>query len=82
MSLIHRFVQNKFAYGGPVLGLSQFLLLPQLPQKLTLSSKVVEIIISSWKSKSVIHSVGQHIAVKKTLKSNRFLQYSMTKVII
>ena len=28
----HRFGQAKFVYGGPVLGLSQFLLLPQLPQ--------------------------------------------------
>ena len=39
----HRFGQAKFAYGGPVLGSSQFLLLPQLPQKMMLASKVVKI---------------------------------------
>ena len=37
-----RFVQAKFAYGGPVLGLSQFSILPQLPQKMMLASKVVK----------------------------------------
>ena len=46
----HRFGQAKFAYGGPVLGSSQFSPLPQLAQKMTLASKVVkfdsEIIIS------------------------------------
>ena len=29
----HRFVQAKFAYGGPILGSSWVLLLPQLPVK-------------------------------------------------
>ena len=57
----HRFGQAKFAYGGPVLGSSQFLQLPQLPQKMKLASKVVKIdskiIISSHKSKSVTHSI-------------------------
>ena len=41
--VFHRFGQAKFAYGGPVLGSSQFLLLPQLPQKMMLASKVVKI---------------------------------------
>ena len=46
----HRFGQAKFAYGGPVLGMGQFLLLSsQLPQKMMLMSKVV---ISRSKSKS------------------------------
>ena len=40
----------KLGYDGSVLGLSQFLLLPQLPQKMILALKVVksnsEIIIS------------------------------------
>ena len=39
----HRFGQAKFVYGGPVLGSSQFWLLPQLPQKIMLTSKVVKI---------------------------------------
>jgi len=30
---IHRFGQTKFAYGGSILGSSQFTLLPLLPQK-------------------------------------------------
>ena len=57
----HSFGLAKFAYGGPVLGTSQFLLLPQLAQKMMLVSKVVKIdskiIISSSKYKSVTHSV-------------------------
>ena len=39
----HRFGQAKISYGGLVLGSSQFLLLPQLPQIMTLASKVVKI---------------------------------------
>ena len=38
----HRFGPAKFAYGGPVLGSSRFLLLSQLPQKMRLASKVVK----------------------------------------
>jgi len=57
----HRFGQAKIAHGGLALGSSQFLLLPQLPQKMTIASKVVkidsEIIITLHKSKSVTHSV-------------------------
>ena len=59
----HRFGQAEIAYGGLVLGLSQFSILPQLPLKMTLASKVVKIdlkiIISRCKSKSVTHSVGE-----------------------
>ena len=39
----HRSGQAKFAYGGPILGSSQFLLLPHLPQEMTLASNVVKI---------------------------------------
>jgi len=39
----HQFGQAKFACGGKVLGSSRFLLLPQLPQKTKLASKVVKI---------------------------------------
>ena len=57
----HGFGQAKFAYGCSVLGLSQFtLLLPQLPSKILLNSKVVKmdpkIIISLSYSNSVTHS--------------------------
>jgi len=37
------FGQAKFAYDGSVLGLSQFTLLPQLPLKMMLYSKMVKI---------------------------------------
>jgi hypothetical protein len=39
----HVFGQAKFAYGGLVLGSSQFTLLPQLPLKMTLNIKAVKI---------------------------------------
>jgi hypothetical protein len=42
-SVFHRFKQAKFAYGGSILSSSQFLLLPQLPQKMELASKVVKV---------------------------------------
>ena len=52
----------KIRNGGLVLGLSQFLLQPQLSQKMILDSKVVEsdskIITSVCLSKSVTHSVA------------------------
>ena len=55
-----RFGQLKFAYGGQVSVLSQFSLLPQLPEKTKLASKVVKIdskiIILRHESKSVTHS--------------------------
>jgi len=35
----HRFGQAKFAYGGSILGSSQFALLPQLPLKMMLGKK-------------------------------------------
>jgi len=38
-----RFGQAKFAYGGLLLGSSQFSILPQLPQKMMLASKVIRI---------------------------------------
>ena len=72
----HRFGQAKFAYGGPILPL------PQLPQKITLASKVVnidsKIIISSCKPKSVTHSVLESVVVACrietwTIKKMRFL---------
>jgi len=39
----HGFGQAKFAYGGSILGLSQFTLLPQLPLKMMLILKEVKI---------------------------------------
>jgi hypothetical protein len=42
-SVFHRFRKAKFAYGGSILSSSQFLLLPQLPQKMELASKVVKV---------------------------------------
>ncbi len=40
---MHRIEQAKFAYGGLILGSSQFTLLRQLPLKTILSLKVVKI---------------------------------------
>jgi hypothetical protein len=37
------FSKAKFANGGPILSLSQFPILPQLAQKMNLTSKVVKI---------------------------------------
>jgi hypothetical protein len=39
----NRVRQAKFDYGGSILSSSQFLLLPQLPQKVELTSKVVKV---------------------------------------
>ena len=59
----HRFWQAKIAYGGLVLGSSQFLILTQLPSKMRLASKLVKIdskiIISLYSSKSLTLSVVQ-----------------------
>jgi hypothetical protein len=41
--VFHRFRKAKFAYSGSVLSSSQFSILPQLPQKMKLASKVVKI---------------------------------------
>ncbi len=41
--MFHEFGQAKFPDGGSVLGSSQFSLLPQLPPKILLYSKVVKI---------------------------------------
>jgi hypothetical protein len=42
-SVFYQFRQAKFAYGGSILSSSQFLLMPQLPQKMELASKVVKV---------------------------------------
>ena len=42
-SVYHGFTQDEICNGGSALGSSQFLLLPQLPQKMTLASKLVKI---------------------------------------
>jgi hypothetical protein len=42
-SVFQGFSYAKFAYGGSILSSSQFLILPQLPQKMKLMSKVVKI---------------------------------------
>jgi hypothetical protein len=41
-TVFHQFRQAKFYSGGLILSFSQFLLLPQLPQKIGLISKVVK----------------------------------------
>jgi len=41
-AVFHGFGQAKFAYGGLILGSSQFTLLPKLPLKMMLSLKVVK----------------------------------------
>jgi len=76
----------KISQGGMVLGLNQFLPLPQLPQKMILASKVVEsnlkIIISLPLYKSVTHSVYILMSVcisdfrVRFLQSNTFLTAS------
>jgi len=50
--VFHGFGQAKFAYGGSILGSSQFTLLPQLPLKTMLSLKVVKI---DWKISNSLH---------------------------
>jgi len=56
-----KFGQAKFPDGGLILGLSQFSILPQLPLKILLDSKVVKIdpkiFILLCQSKSTPHSV-------------------------
>ncbi len=42
-SVFQGFSKAKFAYGDSILRSSQFLILPQLPQKMKLTSKVVKI---------------------------------------
>ncbi len=42
-SVFQGFSKAKFAYGGSIFSSSQFLILPQLPQKMKLTSKVVKI---------------------------------------
>jgi hypothetical protein len=41
--VFHRFRQGKFAYGGSILSLSQFLLLSRVPQDMEVALKVVKI---------------------------------------
>ena len=77
-----RFGQAKFAYGGPVLGSSQFLLLPQLPQKITLVSKVVKM-GSKIQSNSVItNSMGPSIFVRYNRDIGITVKVYLVKVII
>jgi hypothetical protein len=42
-SVFKGFRQDKSAYGGSILSSSKFLILPQLPQKMKLTSKVVKV---------------------------------------
>jgi hypothetical protein len=41
-NVFHRFKQDKFVYGGSILGARQFSPLPQLPQNLMLNTKKVK----------------------------------------
>jgi len=60
-----------------VVWLSQFLLLPQLPQKMTLASKLVKndskIVILLPLAKSVTHSVEIYLWIQATYIKPRFL---------
>jgi hypothetical protein len=60
------FGQAKFAYGGSILGSSQYTLLLQLPLKTMLDLKVVKInskiSISLHESNFVTHSIALHLA--------------------
>jgi hypothetical protein len=42
-SVFQGFSKAKFVYGGSIFSSSQFLQLPQLPQKMELASKVVKV---------------------------------------
>ena len=79
----HQFGQTKFAYGGKVLGSSQFPLLPQLPQKMTLASKVVKIdsrqVISLRYAKSVTHSVEVTLTHKVAFQKRELGQELLMK---
>jgi hypothetical protein len=61
------FSKAKSANGGSILSTSQFLILPQLPQKIKLASKVVKvdskIIISILRSKSLNLTVGSEMII-------------------
>ncbi len=73
-----RFGQAKFPYGSSVLGSSQFSILPQLPPKILLNSKVVKIdpkiIISLCLSKSVTHFVAGKIGKNNSLITDDFIE--------
>ena len=72
-SAYHGFGQAKIPNGGLILGSSQFSLLPQLPQKMMLTSKVVKsdpkaivsFLLPSLSHKSVIHPVIAHANEKE-----------------
>ena len=51
----HRFGQAKFAYGGSILGSSQYTLLPQLPLKMMLNLSVVQIDFENIHLTSIIY---------------------------
>jgi hypothetical protein len=63
-SVFQGFSKAKSANGGSILSSSQFLILPQLPQKIKFASKVVKvdskIIICYLRSKSLKLTVGVH----------------------
>ncbi len=42
-TVFYQFREAKFCNGGSILSSSQFLILPQLPQKIKLASKVVKV---------------------------------------
>jgi hypothetical protein len=70
-SVFHQFRQAKFDHGGSILNTSQFLLVPQLPQKMKLASKVVKIdskqLAQKQRSKSVKLTVYSEYGLKKVL---------------
>ena len=84
----HRFGQAKIRIGGSTLSLSQFLLLPQLPQKTALASKVVKNdskkVISLRLAKSVTHSVVSRVSSLKTQDNaeNAFINRECKRALI
>jgi hypothetical protein len=70
-SAFHQYGQAKFAFGGSILSSSQFLLLPQLPQKTKVASKAVKndskVIISFPSSNSVKRTVESKLCSSKTI---------------
>ncbi len=66
--MFHGFRQAKFAYGGSILGLSQFPLLPLLPLKTMLSLKAVK--VDSKISNSINLNPRHTLYTKWTLMNN------------
>ena len=82
----HRFGQAKIHNDGSILGSSQFLLLPKLPHKMTLASKVVKIdskiVILLCLSKSATHSVEHKSESRDRKKGTKCISPTIGKLIV